>query len=267
MASVRVPTRGTARRGPRLPAATPSIVAVVAFLVLWQLGSTLGWWAEAIAPAPSEIWAVAGKEIVGGPFLADASATVVSVLAALVFGLVLGTGAGVLFWRKQALGKIFEPYLVSFYAVPLVVFYPIFIVLIGINRWPIIILSSVMAAIPMALNTWVGLSEVRAVYLKLSDALCLTPWQRLRLIAMPAAAPLVLAGATMAGIYALIGVVAMEFVIAQQGLGFRIRFQYESFDSVSMYFYIVATLVLALLLVAFLALLPRLLGTARKGEA
>jgi NitT/TauT family transport system permease protein len=255
--------RSRRRRG-ALPDATPSVLLVIAFVGLWQAGSSMGWWSAAIVPAPSDIWVVGVREITEGPFFEDAAATIIAVVASMFFGLVLGTFAGVVFWRKQALGRMFEPYLVSFYTVPLVVFYPMFLVVIGINRWPIIILGSIMAAIPMALNTWVGLSDIRPVYLNLGRSLCLSRWQTLRLIAMPAAAPMVLAGATMAGIYSLIGVVAMEFMIAQSGLGYRIRYRYESFANEAMYFYIIATLVISLAVVLLLSLLPRLLGTSRK---
>ncbi|NJC71427.1 ABC transporter permease subunit [Planosporangium thailandense] len=269
MASSEVaPQAGRSRgRGLRLPDATPSVLLVVVLVALWQLGSTQEWWSARVIPAPSDIWTVGRTEITDGPFFTDALATITAVFASIVLGLLLGTLAGVLFWRKQTLGKMFEPYLISFYTVPLVVFYPVFLVILGINLWPIIILGSIMAAIPMALNTWVGLSEVRPVYLNLGRSLCLSRWQTLRLIAMPAAAPMVLAGATMAGIYSLIGVVAMEFMIAQSGLGYRIRYRYESFANSAMYFYIIATLVISLVVVALLSLLPRLLGTSTKGRS
>jgi NitT/TauT family transport system permease protein len=244
-----------------LPAWWPSAVLVAVAIVVWQVGGDAGWWPSTVLPSPSRIFEAGGKEISDGPFLDDARATILALTLSVVIGLVLGGLAGYLFWRKQVIGKIFEPYLVSFYTVPLVVFYPMLIVMIGLNQWPIVLLGSVMAAIPMALNTWVGLTGVRSVYLNLARSLCLTRRQMVRQVALPAAAPMIIAGATLAAIYALIGVVAMEFMVAQQGLGYRIRYRYESFDNNGMYFYIVAVLVLSLILVWLLSFLPRLLGT------
>jgi NitT/TauT family transport system permease protein len=247
-----------------LPDSWPSMVLVATLLLVWQLGGDQGWWGPEILPTPANVLAAAGTEIGEGPFLQDGRATLMAFVLSVVFGTVGGAMAGYVFWRHQVLGRMFEPYLVSFYTVPLVVFYPMLLVIIGLNQWPIVILGSLMAAIPMALNTWVGLSGVRAVYLNLARSLCLTKWQTVRQVAVPAAAPLILAGATMAGIYALIGVVAMEFMVASQGMGYRIRYRYESFDNEGMYFYIVAILLLSLVVVWLLSYLPRVLGTARR---
>jgi NitT/TauT family transport system permease protein len=249
------------RRSFSLPAWWPSAVLVAVAIVVWQVGGEAGWWPSSVLPSPSRILEAGGTEISEGPFLDDAAATGLALALSVVIGIVLGGLAGYVFWRKETLGRIFEPYLVSFYTVPLVVFYPMLIVIIGLNQWPIVLLGSIMAAIPMALNTWVGLSGVKKVYLNLARSLCLTRRQMVRQVAVPAAAPMIIAGATLATIYALIGVVAMEFMVAQQGLGYRIRYRYESFDNDGMYFYIVSVLVLSLVLVWLLSFLPRLLGT------
>jgi NitT/TauT family transport system permease protein len=253
----------TSRSGRKLslPDWWPSAVLVAVVLVVWQVGGDLGWWPSSVLPSPTKIMEAGGVEISEGPFLGDAGATLMAFALSVVLGIALGGLAGYLFWRKEVIGKIFEPYLVSFYTVPLVVFYPMLLVIIGLNQWPIVILGSIMAAIPMALNTWVGLTGVRKVYLDLARSLTLTRRQMVRQIALPAAAPMIIAGATLAAIYALIGVVAMEFMVAQQGLGYRIRYRYESFDNDGMYFYIVSILVLSLVIVWLLSFLPRVLGT------
>jgi NitT/TauT family transport system permease protein len=247
-----------------VPDSWPSVVLVAVLLLVWQVGGDQGWWAPQILPTPKDVLGAASAEVGDGPFLQDGRATLMAFALSVAFGTIGGAMAGYVFWRHQILGRMFEPYLVSFYTVPLVVFYPMLLVIIGLNQWPIVILGSIMAAIPMALNTWVGLSGVRPVYLNLARSLCLTKWQTVRQVAVPAASPLILAGATMAGIYALIGVVAMEFMVAQQGLGYRIRYRYESFDNEGMYFYILAILLLSLLVVWLLSYLPRILGTARR---
>jgi NitT/TauT family transport system permease protein len=259
MTSTTVPKGG--RRTISVPDWWPSAVLVVVVLVVWEVGGNSGWWTRAVLPSPFTILEAGRTEISEGPFLGDAGATLLAFFLSVVLGIVLGGLAGYLFWRKEFLGKIFEPYLVSFYTVPLVVFYPMLLVIVGLNQWPIVILGSIMAAIPMALNTWVGLSGVRKVYLDLARSLTLTRRQTVRQVALPAAAPMIIAGATLAAIYALIGVVAMEFMVAQQGLGYRIRYRYESFDNEGMYFYIVSILVLSLVVVWLLSFLPRILGT------
>ena len=146
---------------------------------------------------------------------------------------------------------------------PLVLFYPVMIVLVGINAMSVIILATIMAAIPMALNTAVGLNQMPPVYLKLARSLRTSPRQTLFAIAIPAAGPFIVAGLRLAVVYALIGTIAMEFTTAQAGLGYRIRYLYEIFDNIGMFAYIVVVLVLSCLLTVALAAVGRVLLRGR----
>jgi NitT/TauT family transport system permease protein len=137
------------------------------------------------------------------------------------------------------------------------VFYPISIVVIGINQWPIVLLAGIMAAIPMALNTWRGLERVRPVYLLLGASLQATRRQLAARLLLPAAAPLIFAGLKLGAVYALIGAIAMEFLTASAGLGYQIRYQYEYFDERRMYAYILVVLLFSVLLTGSLELTER----------
>lgn len=234
-----------------------------AFIAFCELGVRAGWWAAGILPAPSVILAELGTLLGEPQFWNDAGRTGFEVAIAIAFGGLLGFGAGLVFWKIPLIGRIFEPYLVSFYAVPLVLFYPVMIVLVGINAMSVIILATVMAAIPMALNTAVGLNTMPPVYMKLARSLKASPRQTLFAIAIPAAGPFIVAGLRLAVVYALIGTIAMEFTTAQAGLGYRIRYLYEIFDNELMFAYIVMVLVLSGVLTILLALVERALLRGR----
>lgn len=234
-----------------------------AFIAFCEIGVRAGWWGAGILPAPSVIVAELGTLLTEPQFWNDAGRTGFEVALAIVFGGLLGFGAGLVFWKIPLIGRIFEPYLVSFYAVPLVLFYPVMIVLVGINAMSVIILATIMAAIPMALNTAVGLNTMPPVYMKLARSLKASPRQTLFAIAIPAAGPFIVAGLRLAVVYALIGTIAMEFTTAQAGLGYRIRYLYEIFDNELMFAYIVMVLVLSGVLTILLALVERALLRGR----
>lgn len=231
---------------------------LVGLTVLAEIGSRAGLWNAATFPAPSTTIAGVGQLVQDPQFWNDAARTALEVGVAMVAGSLFGLLTGLLFWKVPFLGRVFEPYLVSFYAVPLVLFYPVMIVLVGINAWSVIILATIMAAIPMALNTAVGLNSIRPVYLKLARSVKASPTQLLFQIALPAAAPFIMAGLRLGVVYALIGSIAMEFTTAQAGLGYRIRYLYEIFDNEQMHSYILIVLLLSILLTSLLALLERL---------
>jgi NitT/TauT family transport system permease protein len=256
------------RRVRRLPGASVWSTAglMVLAVLVWIIGSAASLWSEATLPGPGSVWTALKAAVVTGQFWADCGSTALEVGVAFVGGAVLGLVVGIVFWKAPIAGKIFEPYLVSFYAVPMVLFYPVMIVIVGINQWPVVILSTVMAFIPMALNTWVGLRGIPPVYLKLARSLSCGRRQTMLDIALPAAAPFLLAGLRLAAVYALIGAIAMEFTTASSGLGHRIRYLYESFDNASMVAYILVVFAISLALTFALAILERALLKGRSAS-
>ena len=251
------------RLDPRQPAVSVAGTTLVVLLLglLLELGGRAEWW-DVIPPLSAMFQGVAG--LVGdAQFWSDAYRTGLEVAVSLVFGSVFGLLAGITFWKLPAVGRAFEPYLVALYAVPLALFYPFMIVLVGINVWSVILLATAMAAIPMALNTAVGLASMRPVYTKLGRSLNLSPRQMLFAVALPAAGPYLVAGLRMALVYSLIGCVAMEFVTAQAGLGYRIRYLYEIFDDTGMYAYILVVLLISVALTVLLGLVERLILRGR----
>ncbi|MGV9633056.1 ABC transporter permease [Nocardia rhamnosiphila] len=240
---------------------TAALIAVIA--AFCEIGARAGMWHETILPAPSTMIAELRTLLGESQFWGDIARTSIEVALSIVFGALFGLAAGLTFWKLPSVRRVCEPYLVSFYAVPLVLFYPVMIVLVGINSTSVIILATIMAAIPMALNTAVGLGEMPPVYMKLARSLQASPRQTLFSVAIPAAGPYILAGLRLAVVYALIGTIAMEFTTAQAGLGYRIRYLYEIFDNTTMFAYIAVVLLLSCILTVLLAMIERVLLRGR----
>ncbi|MEN3223895.1 ABC transporter permease [Mycolicibacterium porcinum] len=257
------PERRKMRVGNSVISMLSTLALIIGFLLFAELGARTGLWSDRILPAPSVIISELGRLLGEGQFWNDAARTGIEVAFSILFGSLLGFAAGLTFWKLPAVGRIFEPYLVSFYAVPLVLFYPVMIVIVGINATSVIILATIMAAIPMALNTAVGLNTMPPVYMKLARSLKTSPRQTLFAIAIPAAGPYIVAGLRLAVVYALIGTIAMEFTTAQAGLGYRIRYLYEIFNNNEMFAYIAVVLVLSCILTALLAGVERILLRGR----
>ena len=261
--SVPVPRHRRRRPGDAVVSAAATAGLLVLLAAVAEVGARAGWWRPTTLPATSSMLSGVVHLLNDPQFWADATRTGMEIALAIVFGSTLGLLAGLLFWKLPTLGRVFEPYLVSFYAVPMVLFYPLAIVVVGINASSVVILATVMTTIPVALNTTVGLNGIRPVYLKLSRSLQCKPHQTLFSIALPAAAPFIVAGLRLGVVYALIGSIAMEFVTAQSGLGYRIRYYYEIFDNDSMFAYILVVLLFSVVLTALLAMVERAIVKGR----
>lgn len=240
-----------------------SVLIIAALLGFWLIGSSLDLWRRSTIPDLGDVVTVLRNLPSSPEFRGDFTRTLTEMVLACSGGVVIGGLLGYLFWRVPIVGRGVEPYMVALYAVPLVVFYPVLLVEIGINQWPIVILSTIMATVPMALNTWTGFRTIPPVQLRLAASLECSPTQRLFEIAIPSAAPLVFAGIRLAAVYSLIGVIAMEFVVAGKGLGFRIRYRYEMFDQPGMFAYILVVFLVAIVVTGVVTFAERRVSAHR----
>lgn len=205
-----------------------------------------------VIPAPTliaeQVWATLGTD----QFYADLSRTALEVGLASAIGGVGGFLLGLVLWRFRSAGQALELYLATLYAVPVVVFYPILLALMGLGSGPVVTISSVMVTVPVALGTMVGLREVPPVLLKLARSVNCSRRQLFAKVMIPAALPLVAPGIRLGITYGLTGTVVMEFLLANRGLGYRIGADYNSFAILPMWAGIVIVMVLCVALVSLL---------------
>ena len=80
--------------------------------------------------------------------------------------------------RLPRLRRAIDPLLASYYAVPTFMFYPLFIVLFGLNRWPLVAIGVLFAVVAMVLNTLNGFDRVPVVLNKTARVMRLTRAQK-----------------------------------------------------------------------------------------
>jgi NitT/TauT family transport system permease protein len=190
----------------------------------------------------------AGNLLTGGSFirtdlLPTLTAVVLSFGCSAVIGVSVGWAMVHFAWCRAA----FQPYLNVFYAVPTFALYPILVVLFGTGMVPIVILSTTFSVVVVISHAVVGFDGTPQIVAKLGTSLNLSPAQRFRLILLPAAVPDILAGLKLGLAYAIICVLASEFIISTHGLGRTVANAYNSFDTSTMYAGILFVVAFALL--------------------
>lgn len=168
----------------------------------------------------------------------------------LAFLLAAATGIplGFLLWRYRLLKRTLDPYLTTYYAIPIFAFYPLLLAVLGFNILPVVVISWAWAVVAVVLNTAIGLGEVPEVLVKVGRSMNLSRWKVLSRIFFPAAVPYVFTGLKLGMIYALIGVIASEFVLSTKGLGYLVSYNYVNFATAAMYSAMFLILFLAILL-------------------
>lgn len=166
---------------------------------------------------------------------ADVGRTLRIIATCLAAAVALGLLLGIALHLLPRLRRAAEPLLTSYYAVPVFVLYPTFIMLFGANDVPLIIIGALFAVIVMAVNTLTGLQRVPLVLLKVARMQGLGTLETVWQVMLPATAPFLVTGVKLALAYAFIGVIAGEFILSTAGIGHAIAYAYNDFDNRTMY--------------------------------
>ncbi len=163
-----------------------------------------------------------------------ALASAISILGGFAVGLFLHD------WRRRRPAA--GPMLAAYYAVPTFVLYPVLIVLFGLGSGPMVAIGALFGIVAMVVATLAGLDSVSPALLNTAAVLRLPRWRALIHVQVPAASLHLIAGARLAVAYAIIGVVAGEFILSTEGVGKQIANAYNDFDTPAMYGYLLLLL-------------------------
>lgn len=148
---------------------------------------------------------------------------------ALFFSILAGVLVGFFTYRNQ---KLADPVLNGLNVVEtipdvalLVLLLPIF----GIGAGPTIVASILYSILPIARNTYTGLSNVPREYIEIAEALGLTQREVLFKVRFPLSLPLIAGGIRIAVVFTM-GVVTLGGLIAAGGLGAALQNGIQLYD-------------------------------------
>ncbi len=226
--AARNPARG-------VPPAFVGIASLVLFLLIVELLIRTDLISRYIVPPPSEIaasfWRVIVEEHVFRRFLLTAT----ECLTAGVMITVIGVASGVLMHRYKLLQDACETWVAGLAAAPVVLAYPLFMVIFGRNAWTIIMIGFVAALPPVILKTIEGMAGTRKVLVNVGRSFNLTGPQQFWKILLPASLPTIFVCIRLGLVFALINVVGVEFLINYGGLGQLINDLSERYDLAGTY--------------------------------
>jgi len=211
------------------------IGSLVLVLALVELLIRVGLINRFIVPRPSEVLASFGRVIFDEDIFHRFLLTAWECLAAGVLLTVFGVAIGVLMHRVNLLRLACETWVAAMASAPLVLAYPLFLVLFGRSALTIIMLAFIAGLAPVILKTIEGLSGTRRVLINVGRSFKLTPAQQFWKILFPSALPAIFVGIRLGLIFALINVVGVEFLINFGGLGQLINELAERYDLAGTY--------------------------------
>lgn len=221
-----------------------TILAAMILLLEWLARSGIVG-AITLAP-PSEMTVTLIDLLVSGKIVNDIWQTAFATFVAFVLATGVGIPVGWALWNWGKLQSILDPYLIAFYAMPIFAFYPMLIAIFGLNKIPIILIAFMMSIVAIIINTANGFDQVRDVYEQVGRSLRLSRREAFTHIYLPAATPYIFTGLKLGFIYALIGVIASEFILANSGLGYQVAYNYNNFATREMYATMLLVVIIAI---------------------
>jgi NitT/TauT family transport system permease protein len=223
------------KRSARFLAGACRAAVVILFLLFVEFAVAKGWISPLFVSRPSNTIVTFWQMTMDGSIFPIAGTTIYMVLMTFVIGASLGLPLGYALWRYPLFGRACEPLLGSLFASPLILLYPMFLVLFGRTLTAIIAQAVVVGVIPIILGTQNGLRQVSQTLLDVGSIFQLNQSQFFRHVLLPASAPLIFTGLRLGFIYMLLSVIAMEYVVAMGGVGNLISGAYFRLDTDELY--------------------------------
>ncbi len=211
------------------------LAAVAAFAILLETAISVGLIGGFVVAPPTAIAAALPKffaeEAVGRAFLLTFGST----FAAAALAALIGIPVGYALYRCQLLGRAYENWIGAMFSAPLILLYPMFLVVFGRTPAVCIAMGFLVGIIPVILKTREGLLAARPVLIDVARSFGASEREILRKVLLPAARPPIFTGLRLCLIYAMINVVGIEFLANLGGLGFLVGEMFDRYDIPAMY--------------------------------
>lgn len=246
-----------ARRSWRsLVGAWPSLIALVALLLLWQGYVVYSGVDQQLLPTPGAIWntLIAQREALWENTLVTLWETIIGFAVAVATGIVCGVAIDLSPWLRRAL----YPLLVATQAVPLIALAPLLVLWFGFGMTSKVIVVTLMCFFPIVVALADGLRSADPELLKLFRSFGAGPLRVFWSARLPGALPALFSGVRIAIAYSVIGAIIAEYVGAEAGLGYYMTLKQHSFSTAGVLATFVVSALLSFALFALVALVERL---------
>jgi NitT/TauT family transport system permease protein len=150
--------------------------------------------------------------------------TVTVAVAGFAVGSLLGAAMGYILGMSALIEKVLSPYILGLQIAPKVAFAPLFIMWLGYNSWPKLIVTILVVFFPILVNVLQSMKTVDRDLINLARAYSMHRMQIFWKIEVPASMPALMAGLRIGATLAVIGVTVGELVGGNTGLGYLITF-------------------------------------------
>jgi sulfonate transport system permease protein len=215
-----------------------SSLAVLAFLVAWEVAPRAGMVDVAYTSDPSRVMAAGLAIVRGGGFLHDVSVSASELAAGFALAIGIGVPLGLLLGTFPVLRYLLDPPIMAIYATPYLALLPIVVVWLGIGLESKMAVVFVGGVIPILVNSMAGVREVERSWIIAARSFCAGKWDLFAKVILPGSLPAVIMGIRLGLSRAVLGVVVAEMYQSQAGIGNEIMRYGSEFRTDYLLFYV-----------------------------
>jgi NitT/TauT family transport system permease protein len=241
------------------------ILSFAAILAMWEAGARIGWLNPFFTSQPTAIARALAAQMGSGELARSVAVSLVEFAlgfgAAIAVGLTLGIAAG---WFRTVEYAL-HPYIWFVYSAPLIAFYPLFVLWLGLGAGTVIAISFLLSVMPIAVNTIAGIRGIDPLLLLAARSFGARPHDLLWKVALPASVPMIAAGLRLGVGRALTGVVIAELFVPSGGLGSSIAYNAGLLRTTDMLASLAVIVVIGVICTQALSVVEAKLGSWRTG--
>jgi NitT/TauT family transport system permease protein len=181
--------------------------------------------------------------------------TVAVATAGFAIGSLLGAAMGYVLGMSAFIEKVLSPYILGLQIAPKVAFAPLFIMWLGYNAWPKLLVTILVVFFPILVNVLQSVKTIDRDLINLARAYSMSRLQIFWKIEVPASMPALMAGLRIGATLAVIGVTVGELVGGNTGLGYLITFGEGQANTAMVFDAIVLLTVIGIVLYGAVAML------------
>lgn len=256
-------SRGAGALAGKARGALRASVAIVVFLVLWELAPRLGWVDPVFLPSFTAVMATFAGLAQDGTLATQAGTSLTRAGAGFAIALVVAVPLGLVIGYYARAAQYLSPFFEIFRNTAALALLPVFILLFGIGETSKVAIVVYACFFPLLLSAITGVRTVDPLLIRSARSLGIGRVALFGKVILPSAVPTVFTGIRMAATSSILVLIAAEMVGAKAGLGFYITYTQFNFQIPEMYAGIVAIALVGVCVNAVLVSVERRLSRWR----
>jgi NitT/TauT family transport system permease protein/sulfonate transport system permease protein len=225
-----------------------SIATPIVFLIAWEVAARFGLMDKRFFPAPSNIFDSAMDMASSGVLVKDLLASLARILAGFALGVVTGLAGAIVLGLSRLTRAALEPFLSALYTVPKLALLPLLLLIFGLGEFPKMLLVAMTVFFYIWITCMEAILSLPESYREAAQSFGARGWSMFRHVTWPYLLPQLFIAMRLAIGAAVLVIVGVEFVQADEGVGYRIWHSWSLFQANRMYVGICTVAVLGFLL-------------------